>query len=183
MVLEKTLRSPLDCKRPNQSILKKINPEYSLEGLLLKLKHQCFGHLMWRADSLEKTLMLGKTEHKRRKGWQRMSLVGSITDSMEMNLSKLWETVENRGAWHATVHGVPKRRTQLSIWTTARRFLSNRYCWLGAGSSSGGEESYWVSRRIGYGWRVKDRETRLTTLVGVCMWANRVGIYSDGRFG
>ena len=149
---------------------------------MLKLRY--FVHLMWRADSLEKTLMLGKTEHKRRKGWQRMSWIGSITDSMDMNLSKLWETVENRGAWHATVHGVAKRQTQLSNWTTARRFLSNRYWWLGADSSSGGQEkqqSYWIWRRIGYGCRVKERETRMTTLVGVCTWANRVGIYSDGR--
>ena len=147
--------------RSNQSILKKINPEYSLEGLLLKLKPQYFGHLMWRADPLEKTLTLGKTEHKRRKGWQRMSWVGSITDSMNVNLSKLWETVENTGAWHTTVHGVATRQTQLSNWTTGRRFLSNRYWWLGADGSRRGEEkqpSYWIWRRTGYGCRVKERE-------------------------
>ena len=91
-------------RRSNQSILKEINPEYSLEGLMLKLKLQYLGHLMQRADSLEKTLMLGKIEGKRRRGWQRMRWLDSINDLMNMNLSKLWETVEDRGVWHATVH-------------------------------------------------------------------------------
>ena len=93
----------------SQSILKKINPEYSLEGLMLKLKLQYFGHLMQRADSLEKTLMLGKTDGKRRSGWQRLRWLGSITDSMDMNLSKLWGIVEDKGPWCAAVPGVTKR--------------------------------------------------------------------------
>ena len=92
-------------RRSNQSALKEINPEYSLEGLMLKLKFQYFVHLMWRVNSLEKTLMLGKIESKRRRVWQSMSWLDSITDSMDMNLSKLWEMVENRGAWHSAVQG------------------------------------------------------------------------------
>ena len=97
---------PWTARRSNQSVLKEINPEYSLEGLILKLQY--FGHLMHRVDSLEKTLMLGKIEDKRRRGPQRMRWLDSITDLMDMNLSKLQEIVEDRGAWHATVQGVPK---------------------------------------------------------------------------
>ena len=118
-------------RRSNQSILKEISPEYSLEGLMLKLKLQCFGHLIWRADLLEKTLMLGKIESKRRRGWQKMRWLDSIIDSVDMNLSKLWEIEEKRWAWQAAVHGVAKSQTWLGDLTSAFKHLRS-IPWFGS---------------------------------------------------
>ena len=150
------LRVPWTARRSNQSILKEICPEYSLEGLMLKLKLRYFGHLMWRTDSLEKTLMLGKTEGRRRRGWQRMSWLDGITKSMDMSLSKLRVMVKDREAWRDAVCEVTRSRTWLSNWTA--RAGNGRFIQLFFGLSAHNTEA-WP--------QFEEKTTRLTKSVSV----------------
>ena len=141
------LRVPWTARRSNQSILKEINPEYSLEGLMLMMKLQYFGHLIWRTGSLETALMLGKIEGRRRREWQKMRWLDSVNNSMEMSLSKFWEIVKDREDMYAAVHGVTKSLTWLSDWRTTKEWQGQLWEAVGLNESC---LKYCMDRRWGF---------------------------------